>query len=351
MSDKPTGGEPEQLSQFSQRIAHDFNNLLCTILGNAELLSVDGSDDLRLQRRVNSIRNSASRGVEMTRKLQGFGAGDMINPALFDATEVLCEDFARFRSTLPGTMEFVVDIPPKTMFFAERSSVQQIVSELLSNAREFSKPMGKIRIEVQVDEAGNGCLRVTDNGPGFPDSLEQSDLVKPFVSTGKPGKGVGLAFVDARLKAHGGHVRLFNESGAVVECHFPAQVQIEEKEPEVLSVWVVEDEPALLDFIVDVLDTKGFTVSAFSDSESLLDAYSERSESPDVLLLDVILPKKSGPDLLRALYQRGFQGAVLWSSGLTAQAADLVVEGSVGFLQKPYTASELDGAIRGLASS
>jgi CheY-like chemotaxis protein len=350
MSDKPTDYAPEQLTQLSRAIAHDFNNLLCSILGNAELLSLDGCDDLKHQRRVKSIRNSASRGVELTRKLAGFGAVEAIHPTSIDVGEVLREDFARFRSTLPATMEFVVDIPSKTMFFAERSSVQQVVAELLCNAREFSKPMGKIRIEIRRDEDGNGILRVSDNGPGFPDSLDQSDLVKAFVSTEKPGKGIGLAFVNARLQAHGGHVRLFNDRGAVAKCHFPAQARTEEKVVDVLSVWVVEDEPALLEFIVDVLSTKGFIVSAFSDSEALLEAYSGRDDRPDVLLLDVILPKKSGPDLLRALYQRGFKGSVLWSSGLTADAADLVVDGPFSFLQKPYTASELNRAIRDLAS-
>lgn len=350
MSDKPTGYAPEQLTQLSREIAHDFNNLLCSILGNAELLSLDGCDDLKHQRRVKSIRNSASRGVELTRKLAGFGAVEAVHPTSIDVGEVLREDFVCFRSALPEAMELVVDIPSRTMLFAERSTVQQVVAELLCNAREFSKPRGKIRIEIRSDEDGNGILRVSDNGPGFPGSLDQSDLVKAFVSTGKPGKGIGLAFVNARLQAHGGHVRLFNERGAVAECHFPAQVRTEKKAPEVRSVWVVEDEPGLLDFIVDVLGAKGFIVSAFSDSEALLEAYSERSDRPDILLLDVILPKKSGPDLLRALYQRGFQGVVLWSSGLTAEAAGLVVKGPVGFLQKPYTASELYGAILDLAS-
>ena len=350
MSDKTTVGEPERLSQLSRTIAHDFNNLLCSILGNAELLSLDRREDLRHQKRVNSIRNSASRGVELTRKLAGFGAVETVQPASIDAAEVLREDIVRFQSTLPESMELVVDIPSGAMLFAERSSLQQIVSELLCNAREFSKPTGKVRLEIEVDEDGNGCLRVSDSGPGFPHSLDQADLVKPFVTTGKAGKGIGLAFVNARLEAHGGTLRLSNADGAVAECHFPAAVRKGEKAAELLTVWVVEDEPALLEFIVDVLGTKGFIVSAFSDSEALLEAYGERGEHPDVLLLDVILPKKSGPDLLRVLYQRGFKGSVLWSSGLTAEAADLVVDGPFGFLQKPYTASELYRSIRDLTS-
>ena len=350
VSQKPPASSAVELAQFSRTIAHDFNNLLCSILGNAELLNESAGSDAKLKRRAQSIWNAASRGVELTRKLAGFGACENVQSAALHPCAVLAEDLKWFEADLPPTMGLTVDIGEDLILFSEAPALQQIVGELLCNAREFSKPSGQIHLEIQVDEEGNGLLRVSDTGPGFPPEFDSSELVRAFVSTKKPGKGVGLAAVHSRILAHGGHLRLFNNGGAVVECFFPAVPSVVAPSQDPLDVWVVEDEPALLDFIVDVLESKGFKVLAFSGAEALLEAYVVDAHDPDVLLLDVVLPGTSGPELHRALQQRGFDSAVLWSSGFTADAAELVIQGQSAFLQKPYAPGELCRAIRALAS-
>jgi CheY-like chemotaxis protein len=246
-------------------------------------------------------------------------------------------------------MEFHLDIADDVSLYAEPAALQQLVTELLCNARTFSNAPCQIHLEIRQDGASGCCIRVRDTGPGFPASLSEAELTTAFVSTGKAGKGIGLAAVQGLVQAHGGELRLFNDGGAVAECHFPAAPGVGvsvEKDP--LSVWVVEDEPALLDFIVDTLENKGFAVSPFIGAEALLSAYTLEGRDPDVLLLDVVLPEVSGPELLQVLNQRGFRSAVLWSSGFTADAAKLAVEGRTGFLQKPYTSADLCQAIEGL---
>jgi CheY-like chemotaxis protein len=344
-----------ELDQFARVIAHDFNNLLCSILGNAELLGRGADGDPKRLRRVNSIRKAAARGVELTRKLSGFGAGGAIHPELIDPLKVLEADLQRFRESLPGTMQLRVEVTPDTRLFADPAALQQIVAELLCNAREFSKPSGQIHLKITLEKAGKGCLRIADTGSGFPPNLRPEDLTKAFVTTGKAGRGIGLAAVQARVLAHGGRLDLFNQGGAVAECLFPAQrspaespAMLATQDP--LSVWVAEDEPALLEFIVDVLESKGFQVLAYSGSEDLLAAYEPDTQPPDVLLLDVVLPGRSGPDLLQALQKRGFDAPVLWSSGFTADAAELGLQGQSAFLQKPYTPADLCLAIRSLAA-
>lgn len=359
MTDKPSGQQPavrsEELAQLSRSIAHDFNNLLCSILGNAELLDCGADTDPKVLRRANSIRKAAARGVELTRKLAGFGAADAIHPEPIDPLKILEEDLQRFRESLPPTLHLRVDVAPDTILFADAAALQQIVVALLCNAREFSKPTGQIHLKIAMDSAGNGCLRVSDTGPGFPPNVPAEDLVKAFFTTGKVGTGIGLAAVQARILAHGGRLHLFNQGGAVAECLFPAKRGPAESlttlgTPKPLSVWVAEDEPALLEFIVDVLESKGFQVLAYSGSDDLLAAYAPDTDPPDVLLLDVVLPGTSGPELLQALKQRGFEAPVLWSSGFTADAAELLIQDQSAFLQKPYTPADLCAAIRSLAA-
>ncbi len=350
MSQKPQSASEAELAQFSRTIAHDFNNLLCSILGNAEMMEATSGSDAKLKHRVQSIRKAAFRGVELTRKLAGFGACDGVRASALHPREILAKDLKSFEETLPRTMSLTVDVDEDLLLFSEATALQQIVGELLCNAREFSKPTGQIYLEIHLDKEGGALLRVSDTGPGFPPEFEPSDLVSAFVSTEKQGKGVGLAAVQSRILAHGGHMRLFTDGGAVVECFFPADYSAVASTQKTLDVWVVEDEPALLDFIVDVLESKGFKVLAFSGAEALLEAYAADAQAPDVLILDVVLPGTTGPELHQVLKRRGFDSAVLWSSGFTADAAELVIQGQSAFLQKPYTPAELCRATRALAS-
>ena len=341
----------DDLAEFSRAIAHDINNLLCSIQGQAEIMEVRYGPDEGLSRSVASIRASIARGVEMTRKLHAFGAGDEIYREQVRASEVLEGELDRFRVLLPESMAFEVEIPDALEFFVDPIALKQVVTELLHNAREFSSPRGQVRLELFEENEGC-CLRVQDDGPGFSKDFTEAELSQAFVSAARPGRGIGLAAIRNLIDAHGGSMRCFNDGGAVVECHFPPERSTQENSSfEEMSVWVVEDEPALLEFIVDELESRGYAVSPFSKAESLLQAYDEKKDEPDVLLLDVLLPDLPGPELLKVLSRRGFRSAVLWSSGFAADTAKLEFSGRSAFLQKPYSSSELCGAIEGLRTA
>jgi CheY-like chemotaxis protein len=265
------------------------------------------------------------------------------------AEEALAELLDVFAPTLPEGKALEVRIQGDGVVFAERNALLQVVSELLVNARDFSGPTGAICLSVHPEECGGAWVVVDDQGPGFSSDLDLDRVVEPFVGTRRgTGRGIGLTAVSGVMAAHGGRVECSNDGGARVACFFPGsppRPKATEADRSV-SVWVLEDEPALLDFIVEALSTQGFVVEPFLAADALMQAYlSGEKPDPDVLLLDVVSPDVSGPDLLQGLQSKGFSSSVLWSSGFTPEATDLKVSGRESFLQKPYTSSELCEAV------
>ena len=210
--------ERDVLAQVS---AHDFNNLLCTILGQAELLATGKVDEAVIQRRVGAIRRSASRGIELTRKLAAFGAPVPVEKRWIDPVEALHEDLERFRGLLTESVVFMVGIDPEVRLYTNRMSLQQVVVELLHNARVYGATGGRIHLEIcRAEQADGGVVRVRDQGVGFPEEGHLEELLIPFM--GRGGRAIGLAAVQHVMLGHSGELRLKNDKGAVVECFFPA---------------------------------------------------------------------------------------------------------------------------------
>ena len=206
---------------LAQVAAHDFNNLLCSILGQAELLAGGNRDDAVIQRRVAAIRRSASRGIELTRKLAAFGASTPVEKRWVDPVEVLHEDLERFRGLLTEAVVLVLRIDPDIQVYADRTALQQVVVELLHNARVYGATGGRVSLEIHRSVHGDGTVvRVRDQGVGFPEDSDLQDLLIPFV--GRGGRAIGLAAIHHVMQGHSGTVQLKNETGAVVECFFPA---------------------------------------------------------------------------------------------------------------------------------
>ena len=116
-------------------------------------------------------------------------------------------------------------------------------------------------------------------------------------------------------------------------------------------IWVVDDEPVLLEFIELALTARGYRVTAWSDPQAALDRAREDAEAPDLLVLDVVMPKLTGPQLLDSLREQPCFSTVpvVWSSGYSPDKVELGEPGdSMVFLQKPYTGRELARTIAGL---
>lgn len=362
-----------RLGRLAGGIAHDFNNLLGAILGHADLIRNSPGADERIINRATTIAEAAVRGSRLSNRLLAFSGSGTIRPHAVDLGTEVERGVKLFRSTLPAEVSLETQVQtPLQPAMADPGQFYQALVNLLANARDAVGTAGRLTVQVglavpplgvafaapELDRSGNFLrVAVSDSGPGFaPAALRH--LFEPFFTTKDDGHGLGLSAVQGIMAAHGGALDVRNDGGGVVELYLPAAPQ----EPAAVEpegddrirqdvIWAVDDEGVLLEFIDLALSARGFKVVCFSDPREALEAATRDGRAPDALLLDVVMPGLTGPQLLGALRRLPAfaQTPVVWSSGYSPDNVDLGDhDEDILFLQKPYTGRELAKTLQGL---
>ena len=353
-----------RLARLAGGIAHDFNNLLCAVLGHAELVE-EVSDDPMVQARAEAIVEAATRGSHLANRLLVFAGSGTLKAEPVKVQRELRRLLRTWTESLPVGVRLAVEIGddlPRAL--VDPGQLRQAVENLLENALDAVGVWGRVTVAVDAaslpesvryvapagPEPGQLLLRVRvhDSGTGFSDAALEH-LFEPYFSTRAGGHGLGLSAVQGIAQAHQGAVDVRNDDGAVVELFLPlaepvAEVEVSEADG-TLTVWVVDDEPSLVELAEIVLQRSGFAVRTFTDPRDAVEAVDD--ELPDLLVLDVVMPHLRGPQLLAALRQAGVAAPVLFSSGYTPDTLDV---GQGAFLQKPYRPSKLVEAVQALIS-
>lgn len=354
-----------QLGRITRWVAHDVNNLLCAVGGHAELIEL-WSQDPRVRRSARTVRESVGHGSRMTRQLLMTGGGPRdVRLVPVGAARVLRETCELFAASAPAGVRVDWHGDEHVAVEADAAQLQQALLNLLQNAGQaMGAAGGRIRAHVErVDlpddltfraatapPAGTPMVRLTiaDDGPGFPE-VDPQRLFEPFFTTRREGHGVGLAAVRGIMGSHHGGIRVGNDHGARVELFLPLTDR-----PEVVfedlarahgaapgrRVWMLDDQPQILEFSRVSLAAQGLAVRDFTSSADLV-AFARRTRTadhPDLLVLDA--PHGEGVGVLVKLRALGVQAPVLWISG---DARDLPpdVAASGRFLAKPFTGSVL----------
>ncbi len=206
------------------------------------------------------------------------------------------------------------------------------------------------------------CLAVSDTGVGM-DEVTQARLFEPFFTTRRSagGSGLGMAVVYGLVKQLGGHVHVYSElgQGTTIKVYLPvagpaagAAPPVSEAETEVRggseTILVAEDEPALRRAAKRSLERLGYRVLLAADGDEALKVFEARGGSIDLVVTDVIMPKRGGRALYRELRERGVDVPFLFASGYTAGDVEETAQLDPGlpFLAKPWTLSELAQRIR-----
>ena len=203
-------------------------------------------------------------------------------------------------------------------------------------------------------------LTVADTGTGMTREV-QARLFEPFFTTKEPGKGtgLGLATIHGIATQSGGGVTLESEvgKGTSFMVYFPraesaepvvaAPPSIDRGRPAVQTVLVVEDAEALRELTKRLLERHGYTVIPAADADDAVRLFDEHP-SIDLLLTDVVMPGRSGPELVNQLMERRPALKVIYMSGYTDE--DIVHHGvldpGIMFLHKPFSSESLGRKIR-----
>jgi two-component system, cell cycle sensor histidine kinase and response regulator CckA len=360
----------EAVGQLAAGVAHDFNNLLAAVVANAHLALEDlehgrvNADDLH------GILDAAGRAAELTRRLLAFGRHDPIRPETLDLGAIIRGMEALLRRVLPDSthLALLAEGPPLPIC-ADRAQIEQVVMNLVLNARDAMPDGGTITVETSLethaDLGAAATLVVSDTGVGM-DARTRERIFEPFFTTKERGRGTGLGLTTVHTVVEQLHGRIAVESepaaGAVFRLAIPLAAEVAPSERRVEApprirtdavvggappiVLLAEDEEAVRRTSKRMLERAGYHVLAARHGADALRMLEQVKGAVDVLVSDVSMPELDGVSLAtRARIQVPDLG-VIFVSGYT----DILNEATLraldaAFLAKPFSAEALTRAV------
>jgi len=365
----------EAVGQLAGGVAHDFNNLLTAILGYANFLDEEVQDPQQ-RRDVQEISRAAGRAALLTKQLLAFSRRQVVETSLVDLNALIGDLISMLTRLIGEHIVMTTTLSPEAApVIADRTQLEQIVMNLVVNARDAMPNGGALRVEtshVVLDDAyalahANAkpgpyvMLTVSDTGEGMSEEV-RARIFEPFFTTkGRDkGTGLGLSTVYGIVSQAGGYIWVYSEQGrgTTFKVYLPRVVDAAAAAASVdlpprsrggqETVLLVEDEEPVRLLTKIILQRAGYKVLDAPDPEAAMAAFDEAHGSVDLLLSDIIMPGGTGPELYRSLSGRQQSLRALLMSGYTGNASidSRHFEGETAFLEKPFTADALTRKVR-----
>ena len=363
----------EALGQLAGGVAHDFNNLLTAIMGYARF-ALESTKDQAQRRDLEEIVKASSRAAALTKQLLAFSRRHMVETVVLDLNLLIVDMVTMLRRMIGEDIELATTLAAGlAQVRADRSQLEQVVMNLVINARDACGPGGRIRLVTEAVDVDGRIVALTpdlnrgayvavsviDNGTGMNEATK-SRLFEPFFTT-KPrgqGTGLGLATVYGIVVQSGGAIQVESEfgRGSRFTVFLPRESEATPSvnrvaEPPVptssQTVLLVEDEQAVRELVRIILERAGHRVVEAATPEEAL-AQFDTMPSVDLLLTDVVMPAMSGFDLFHNLVERLPSLRVLFISGYTDYALfePTIADKGAAFLEKPFSAEALISKVR-----
>ncbi|ETX26630.1 hybrid sensor histidine kinase/response regulator [Roseivivax isoporae] len=368
----------QAIGQLAGGIAHDFNNLLTAISGHCDLLLLRHDRDDPDFGDLVQINQNANRAAALVGQLLAFSRKQTLRAELLDLRETL-SDLTHLLNRLVGE-KIVLELrhdPALPSIRADRRQLEQVMMNLVVNARDAMPDGGRILIETEsvvlreplrrdraeVEPGAYVVVKVIDDGHGIaPDKI--SKVFEPFYTTKRTGEGTGLGLstVYGIVKQTGGFVFLDSEVGRgtcfrlMFPAHAAAVVRARPLPPAPRRpargrsgvILLTEDEAPVRAFASRALRLKGFTVVEADSGEEALRLLSDPDLRIDLFVSDVIMPGMDGPTWVRAAREARPDVPAIFVSGYAedAIAVHTAHMPHATFLQKPFSLDALAEAVR-----
>lgn len=360
----------EAIGRLAGGIAHDFNNLLSAILGFThvalETLAIDAPERISLE----EVTKAGQRAADLVKQLLLFSRRQNASSnSVLEINDAIRELDRIMRRLIGEHIEVTLQVPAeKTSVRLDEAQLSQVLVNLCVNARDAMPRGGKVTITSSivspdsfslppdVDKAKHGWALVTvaDTGHGMSEEV-RAHAFEPFYTTKAHGTGLGLAAVYGVMRGAGGFVDLQSEvgKGTRFNLYFPiceapitsaVQRPLETQRTEGQTILVAEDEDLVREVIRKVLTRAHYRVLTARDGVEALEIL-EKTPDIDLLVTDAVMPMMGGPELIERTMERWPDLRVLLISGYASEAAG---DRRVKTLPKPFTPSELAGAVRSL---
>lgn len=365
----------QAIGQLAGGVAHDFNNLLTAISGHCDLLLLRHDQGDQDYGDLVQIHQNANRAAALVSQLLAFSRKQTLRPEVLDLRDTL-SDLTHLLNRLVGekiTLTLSHD-PVLRAIRADKRQLEQVLMNLVVNARDAMPDGGEIRIETEGVHLGSPLerdratvpagdyvtVKVSDSGVGIPtDKLQK--IFEPFYTTKRTGEGTGLGLstVYGIIKQTGGYIFVDSTpgQGSVFIIYLPVHEETlpvpakKTAKPVVATtakhgegvVLLVEDEAPVRAFASRALRLRGYTVLEASCAEDALKTLDDPNVTVDLFVTDVVMPGMDGPSWVKkALLDRPGVRVVFvsgYAEGALGEAED-TIPNSV-FLPKPFSLSEL----------
>ncbi len=358
----------ESLGLLAGGLAHDLNNVLTGIQGNAALAMRELPADSSIRRRIERIVASCERASGVIDQVLTSAGRKTIELRPVDLNELTgeCLELVRPRAAAGVTWDLDCD-SDAPLISADAGQLEQVITNLLINALEsLGGEPGAVRLTTRRIVLGRDELTrlypgqklepgafveltVADTGCGIePEALAR--IFDPFYTSKATGRGLGLSAMRGVVRAHGGGVRVESEPnvGSRFGVIFPAASsnapsESENPAPQPPRILVVDDDDGVRDVVQDVLEGAGFIVETAVNGEMGLERFRTNPHRFDAVLLDLVMPGKSGGQVLREMRELHRDVKVIVVTGYSdelhhARPRDMTPD---GLIQKPFINEEL----------
>lgn len=365
----------EAIGTLAGGVAHDFNNLLGGILGYASMLKAgyEGRDE-KVFKAASTIETAAERAAELTSQLLGFARKGKLQNVRLNLHDLIREAVGLLERTIDKNIKIEQRLEAeRPEVLGDPAQLQQIILNLAVNSRDAMPNGGRLTFRTEnvvLDDdfcrrhagasAGPHVLITTsDTGTGIAKDI-QDRIFEPFFTTKDPGKGtgMGLAMIYGIVKNHGGSIYLYSEQGQgtafkiflpIAPLDSGASAAPDKRKPIKGKgrILVVDDEEVIRDLATDMLEMLGYEVMTAEDGLRAVEDYAERLADIDLAIIDMIMPNMGGRECFRRLRElRPDLRAILSTGyGRDGAAQEILDEGMVGFVQKPYRIEQLSEVV------
>jgi len=367
----------EAVGTLAGGVAHDFNNVLSAIIGYASLLEMKTEPGDPRYQYVKNILASTERAASLTKSLLSFSRKQAALLKPVSLNEIV-SGFQKILARLIGEdIAFTIACYPGDLVVeADQGQIEQVLMNLVANARDAMPQGGRLQLSTErvtfdreSGEIGRGTyavIAISDSGHGM-DKKVQEHLFEPFFTTKEIGKGtgLGLAIVYGIVKKHNGAIHVYSEPGigTTFKIFFPISLAASKPvrpaaAPVVLpagsgTILLVEDDVQTKDVARILLEECGYEVLTAADGEEGLRMFREHGERIQLVLTDLIMPKKSGREAfaemdkirpgIKTIFMSGYSMDIIEEKGM--------LEHGMHFLSKPLNPTELLEMIRTVLDS
>lgn len=360
----------ETVGRLAGGIAHDFNNILTAIMGYASVIADSIKEDVILKQYAEQIVSASERAATLTRSLLAFSRKQVINPIPVDVNDIIRRVEKLLTRLIGEDIELrTLLAEQKLICLADSVQIEQILMNLVTNARDAMPNGGSITIETDTAVIDDGYITshffakkgayayisVSDTGHGMDDKTKEN-IFEPFYTTKEVGKGtgLGLAIVYGIVKQHNGHINVYSEvgKGTTFKIYLPLvdseAIQFVANEKPILkrgaeTVLLAEDDKDVMEMIKIIMQNAGYTVIEAFDGDEAVNKFKADKDKIELIVFDIVMPKKNGKEAYEEIKKINPGIKALFMSGYTAEIIHQkgILDAGLNFISKPVLPDDL----------